>query len=230
MKTTNLHKLVLVLVAMGLLTGFGFGDITKKLPGVNDDCSKSDNKKKCQKEQMKDTAKVVATGAAAKMIVDMVILYHSQQTSAEDEIIKEYKLTHKALPEEPEVVEYSSSIKPGQIVKAGKEILVGSTLVVVAGTETKNTDIKERLAIYDNEKKDKELISLTKPVNEKTKKSGAFKNEFKFTLPVGMPQGIYPIKTLVLVNGKASKPTNNKMQLVLNVDRNQQYQIVAMNP
>lgn len=230
MKLKVWNKLALVLVTIGLLTGFGFDDIVKKVPGNKADCSKSDNKKKCEKKQMRDTAKVVAAGVAAKMIVDMVISYRTQQTSAEDEVVKEYKLTHKNLPEEPEVVKFKSSIKPGQIVYAGKEVLVGSELVVVSGTKSNTTDIKQRIAIYDNEEKDKELISLTKPVNENTKKSGAFESEFKFTLPVGMPQGVYPIKTVALVNGKASKPAKNEMQLVLNIDESQQYQIVAMNP
>jgi hypothetical protein len=31
------------------------------------------------------------------------------------------------------------------------------------------------------------------------------------------------------VNGKEFKPTSNKMQLVLNVDRDSQYRIVALN-
>jgi hypothetical protein len=44
-----------------------------------------------------------------------------------------------------------------------------------------------------------------------------------------MPQGVYPIKTLVLVNGAASKPSSNKMQLVLNVDKDSNYEIVAVN-
>lgn len=231
MNIAGWHKVVLVLGAMGLLTGFGFGDMAKQLPGGSDECSKSDNPKKCRKkEEGKAAVKIVATGLAAKLISDMVIQYSSLQTSAEGQVEKEYKLTHKSLPAEPLVVEYSSSIKPGQVVNAGKEVLVGSKLVVVSGTNAKVTDIQEQIAIYDNEKNDQQLISLTKPVNDKTKKSGAFENEFKFTLPVGMPQGVYPVRTLVLVNGKEMKPTNNSMQLVLNVDNTQHYQIIALNP
>ena len=231
MKITLLQKLVLVLVTMGLLTGFGFGDVSKALPGGNSDCSASKDKKKCEdNKKKKEAVKIIATGVAAMIITDMVIHYHSQQTSSEEQIKKEYMLTHKTLPKEPQVVKYTSSIKPGQIVKAGKEVLVDSKLVVIPGTKTKTTNIQEQITIYDNEKHDKSLVSLTKPVNKKTRKSGAFKDEFKFTLPVGLPQGVYPIKTLVLLNGKAAKPVNNKMQLVLNVDQDHQYQIVATNP
>lgn len=229
MKLSGLHTSVIAIVAMSMLTGFGLGDLSKTLSGGKD-CSNSDDRNKCQAEETARTAaKVAATDAAAKIIAKMIINYRVMQASEEDAVVREYKLAHKALPAQPEVVKYTSSIKPGQVVKAGKPVLVGSDLVVVRGEKSKNTIIQEQLSIYDNENNDKKLISLTKPVNEKTKKSGAFKNEFKFTLPVGMPQGVYPIKTLVLVNGKAAKPVDNKIQLVLNVDQNQQYQIVAMN-
>lgn len=215
-------------VAMTLLTGFGLGDIDKKLSG-SEDCSKAKDPKKCKKEQdLKTGAKIVAIGIAAKLIHDMIIDYRSSQTKPEEQVVQEYKKTHPSLPKEPEVVAYTSSIKPGEVVKAGKEVLVNSSLVVVPGVNSKSVDIQEKIDIHDNEKNDQVLKTLTKPVNAKTKKSGAFNNEFKFTLPIGMPQGVYPIKTQILVNGKAAKPTNNKMQLVLNVDRDLRYTIVAV--
>ena len=229
MKITVLHKLTMTVVAVGLLSGFSLGDVKKPSLGA-EDCSKSSDPKKCKKDQqLKAGAAVATVGVAAKLIYDMVIDYRASQTKNEDLVVQEYKKTHPTLPAEPEVLEYTSSIKPGEVVKAGKEVLISSNLVVVSGINSKAIDIQEQIDIYDNENASQMLKSLTKPVNEKTKKSGAFNNEFKFTLPVGMPQGVYPVKTQVLVNGKAAKPANNKMQLVLNVDRNLQYQFVAIN-
>lgn len=231
MKGNLVSTVVAVTAAMTLLTGFGLGDLDKKLSMGAEDCSKAKDQKKCKKEQdLKTGAKVLAIGVAAKLIHDMIIDYRSSQTKPEDQVVQEYKKTHPNLPQEPEVIAYTSSIKPGEIVKAGKEVLVNSSLVVVPGMNSKSVDIQEKMDIHDNEKNDQVLKTLTKPVNEKTKKSGAFNNEFKFTLPVGMPQGVYPIKTQILVNGKAAKPTNNKMQLVLNVDRDLRYTIVAVSP
>lgn len=231
MKVSTLGKMMVIAAAMGLLTGFGLGDLNKALTPGSDDCSKAKDPKKCKKEQeLKTGAKVLAVGVAAKLIHDMIIDYRSSQTKPEDQVVQEYKKTHPSLPNEPEVVAYTSSIKPGEVVKAGKEVLVNSSLVVVPGVNSKAIDIQEQIDIHDNEKNEKVLKTPTKSVNEKTKKSGAFNNEFKFTLPVGMPQGVYPIKTQVLVNGKAAKPTNNKMQLVLNVDRDSNYTIVAIAP
>ena len=231
MKINVLSKLALIVVAMGLLTGFNMKDIGDKVKPNTDECDKTDDPKKCKKEQqLKTGVKIVAVGLAAKIIYDMVIEYRSTQTKDEDQVVQNYKKTHKTLPAEPEVLEYTSSIKPGEIVKAGKEILINSSLVVIPGVKSAALDIQEQIDIYDNEKDGQMMKSLIKPVNEKTKKSGEFSNEFKFTLPIGMPQGVYPIKTQVLVNGKAAKPTSNKMQLVLHVDQQQHYTIVAMNP
>lgn len=228
MKGNFVGAVMVSAVAMTLLTGFGLGDLDKKLSG-SEDCSKAKDPKKCKKEQdLKTGAKIVAIGIAAKLIHDMIIDYRSSQTKPEEQVVQEYKKTHPSLPKEPEVVAYTSSIKPGEVVKAGKEVLVNSSLVVVPGVNSKSVDIQEKIDIHDNEKNDQVLKTLTKPVNAKTKKSGAFNNEFKFTLPIGMPQGVYPIKTQILVNGKAAKPTNNKMQLVLNVDRDLRYTIVAV--
>lgn len=230
MKGNILGTIMISTVAMVALTGFGLGDINKALTPGADDCSKAKDPKKCKKEQdLKTGVKVIAVGVAAKLIHDMIIEYRSSQTKPEDQVVQEYKKTHPTLPAEPEVIAYTSNIKPGEVVKAGKDVLIVSSLVVVPSATSKTVDIQEKIDIHDNEKNDQVLKSLTKAVNEKTKKSGAFNNEFKFTLPVGMPQGVYPIKTQVLVNGKAAKPTNNKMQLVLNVDQDSRYWIAAVN-
>ena len=232
-KFRKLTPVLLMITSLVFLTGFGLDDIKKNVPGLNkeskDDCGDGKALKNCvDKETIETGAEIVAVGIAAKLIHDMVIEYKVSQTKDEKNVVKEYSKKNKTLPAEPQIVEYKSSVKPGEVVKAGKEVLVESNLVVVPGSDGKPVDIQERIDIYDNEDNSKMLKTLTKPVNEKTKKTGAYKNQFKFTLPVGMPQGVYPIKTLVLLNGKTSDPSNAKMQLVLNVDKNGQYRVLAL--
>ncbi len=231
MKSSKLFTAAVVIVtSMGLLTGLGLGDLDKKLSPNKEDCDKKADPKKCRKgEAIRGAATAVAIGIAAKVIHDMVISYSSTQISPEDKVISDYLKTHKALPSEPEVTEYKSSVKPGEIVTAGKEVLIQSSLVVVPSDKTKAVEIQEKIEIYDAANNKDMISSLAKPVNEKTKKSGAFTNEFKFTPPVGLPQGVYPVKTEVLVNGKAFKPNTSKMQIVLNVDKDRQYSFVALN-
>lgn len=230
MKTKTIQAVTVGLVAFFLATGFGLGDLGKATKSSGEDCSKSANQKKCKKNNKKKTVfKAAAIGLAAKLIHDMVIDFKSKQVGSEDSVVKNYKAKHKALPKKPQLVSYKSSVKPGQVVKAGKAVLIVSDLEVVRGKKSSKLKIEEEISIYDNENNKKLLKSLKKPVNSKTKRSGKFKNEFKFTMPIGMPQGIYPLKTTVIVDNKKFKPADNKMQLVLKVDHNKNYEVVAIS-
>jgi hypothetical protein len=165
-------------------------------------------------KRLKQIGAVVVLGVAAKLIYDMVVDYQSKQINDESEVIKKYRLAHGELPDEPQLVEYESSIQPGDVVTAGNDISIISKLEVVRSLTTRRLTIEEKITIFDNEDNTKELKSFTKTVNAETNASGSFKNEFTFQLPKGMPQGIYPVKTEVIVDGKAYAPVNNQMQLV----------------
>ncbi len=157
---------------------------------------------------------MVVLGVAAKLIYDMVVDYQSKQVNDEGEVVEKYKLAHGELPNEPQLVIYESSIRPGDVVTAGNDISIISKLEVVRSLSTRTLIIEEKITIFDNEDNNKELKSFTKTVNAETNASGAFENEFTFQLPKGMPQGIYPVRTKILVNGIAHAPVNNQMQLV----------------
>ncbi|MET1255114.1 hypothetical protein [Aliikangiella maris] len=181
-------------------------------------------------KRLKQIGAVVVIGLAAKLIYDMVIDSESTQTTNEENVISKYKAAHFTLPPQPLLVSYQSNIKPGEVVKAGNDISVVSSLEVVPGTSTRQVDIKEKIIIFDNEDHTKELKSLTKMVNKETRAGGIFKNQFTFKLPKGMPQGVYPIKTLVYVNGKAFAPNDNRMQLVMNEADTQSLLEVSVAP
>ena len=168
----------------------------------------------CKNDHLKTIGAIIVVGIAAKIIYDMSIEHETQQITNEKEVINKYKQIHNTLPPEPTLVTYHTSIEPGEVVKVGNDISVNSTLEVVRGTNSQLVDIQEKIIIYDNEDHNKEIKSFTKPVNQETQRSGAFANQFKFTLPEGMPQGVYPIKTQVIIDGKASAPFENQMQLV----------------
>ncbi|MGB0496077.1 MAG: hypothetical protein ACPGJI_06955 [Kangiellaceae bacterium] len=165
-------------------------------------------------KRLKQIGAVVVLGVAAKLIYDMVVEYQSKQVNDEDEVVKKYKLAHGELPAEPQLVTYESSIQPGDVVTVGKDISIQSKLEVVRSAKTRNLIIEEKITIFDNEDNQKELKSYVKTVNAESNASGAFENEFTFQLPKGMPQGIYPVRTEVLVDGKAFAPVNSQMQLV----------------
>jgi hypothetical protein len=189
-------------------------------------CKKGD--KKCKKkEHLKAVAKVAAVAVAATLITKMIIKHKSKKLEDEKKVAEDYKKEHETLPDEAFASEYVTSTLPGTVVEPGKEIVIKSDIVVVPGAKQKTALIEERLAIYDNEDNTKELKSLTKAVNKKTKKAGRYENEFTFTLPEGVPQGVYPIKTELLLNGKVVDSSDTGIQLVLEVNH-QGKMLIAM--
>ncbi|MBV1909851.1 MAG: hypothetical protein KUG78_11055 [Kangiellaceae bacterium] len=190
------NRVIASMLSLTLLTAAGCGGISSK--------------------RLKQIGAVVAIGVAAKLIYDMVVDYQSKQINDEGEVVDRYIENHGALPAQPVLVNYESNIKPGEVVTAGNDISIQSKLEVVRGADSRTVEIQEKITIFDNEDNTKELKSLTKVVNTESKKSGAFENEFTFKLPKGMPQGVYPVRTIVIVDGKEQPAKNSQMQLVFN--------------
>lgn len=181
------------------------------------------------RERLKAVARVAAVAAAVTLITKMVIKHRSERIAREEQVADEYKTQNSNLPAEPVATEYITKTLPGNVVEPGSEVVIQSDIVVVPGTKQKTALIEERIAIYDNEDNTKELKNFTKPVNGKTKKGGRYQNEFSFTLPEGLPQGVYPIKTELLLNGKVVDTSDNDIQLVLQVNELGEMQLLAMN-
>lgn len=168
----------------------------------------------CKKKHLKTIGALIVVGVAAKLIYDMIIEHRSEQTQNDRQVVNKYKDTHNELPDEPELLSYQTQVKPGGVINPGNKVSIISNLEVVRSKHKESFQIEEKITIYDNEDNSKELKSLVKVVNQDTQKCGAFENEFTFTLPKGMPQGVYPIKTSVIVDGKEYQVVENKMQLV----------------
>lgn len=218
-----------VLLVCTFTTGFGLKDLAKEIKPDTDKCNNSSNKKDCErKENLKSAAKVVAVGIAAKIIYDMVIDYKTKNVSEEGKVVEKYKSKFKNLPDNPEVMSYESSLKPGQVVKPGEPVLLVSRVEVVPGKNGAPVLVQEKISIHDNEDPQKIIKSLVKTVNDASKKGGAFENEFSFVLPVGMPQGVYPVETAVLLNEKEMNKEQSEMQVVLRVGPEGQYELLAL--
>ncbi|NVJ50613.1 MAG: hypothetical protein HWE13_13610 [Gammaproteobacteria bacterium] len=182
----------------------------------------------CKKKHIKTFMAIVAVSVAAKIIYDMAIEQRSEQTENDKQVVNKYKEQHSELPDEPQLLAYQTNIMPGSIINPGNSVSIQSSLEVVRGRDSSVVEIKERITIYDNKDPDLELKSLEKVVNQDTNRCGAFKNEFTFTLPKGMPQGVYPIKTTVIVDGKEFQVVENKMQLV-SIDSESSGVLIAAN-
>ena len=220
--------LVAALVALLLCPptfAFGLKDIGRAFD-KSYKCKKNDQGCK-NREHLLAAAKVAAVAVAVKYIADMVIEHHTKKVADEEGVVADYKKQNENLPEKPLASVYKTSTLPGSVVQPGKKVLIQSDIVVVPGRSEAQTLIQERLAIYDNEDNTKELKSLTKDVNDSTKRAGHYTNEFSFTLPEGLPQGVYPIRTTLLLNGEETQTSNADIQLVLQVDAQGQMNLVA---
>lgn len=215
-------------LSISLLTGFGLGDLTGKVQDTvsGKDCSKASDKEKCKKEA---AIKGAAIGVAAELIRQLVVEFTTTQTATEKQVVDKYKVKNKQLPEKTLVSYYRSNAAPGKVIKAGNSVAIDTEFEVVPGKKDgAKLLIEESFAIYDNEDNTKLLKSLTKEVNKPSNKAGSFKNEFKFTMPVGLPQGVYPVKTALMVNKKEMEHSKNDIQLVLNVLSDNRIQIAAI--
>lgn len=223
-------KLFVLLLSTAFLHSSHAFDLTdlKRTVDKSYKCKSGDQGCK-NREHLKAAAKIAAVAVAVTLITKMVIKHRSERITKEEQVTEEYKTQNKMLPAEPIATEYITKTLPGSVVEPGKEVIIQSDIVVVPGTQQKTTLIEERITIYDNEDNTKELKNFTKPVNEETKSGGRYQNEFSFTLPEGLPQGVYPIKTELLLNGKVAGNSNNDIQLVLRVNEFGSMQLVAMN-
>lgn len=162
------------------------------------------------------TATTVVTAKATELIVNMIIEYSTEQTKTEEQVSKEFEEENGALPATTTVSSYQTSILPGASVRPGTQVSVKSVIAVVPGQDRATAKIEETLTIYDSEDSSQALKSMTKPAAENS--GGEFSSQFTFTLPEGMPQGIYPIRSTLALNGEIAGDNQQQLQLVLHVE------------
>jgi hypothetical protein len=92
-------------------------------------------------------------------------------------------------------------------------VRIRSYIEVVPGNTGAEALIEERLTIWDNEDNQLALKAMTKKAGKES--GGVFRGEFSFTLPEGLPQGLYPITTELMLDGELSGDRKLQLQLVL---------------
>lgn len=170
--------------------------------------------KDAAKDTAKDTAREIAAETTAQMIRGMIVGYTTEQTQSDTEVAEQYKKEYGDLPANARVSSYRTEIQPGASVSPGTEVKVRSWIEVTPGRSGNRPVLEERLTIWDNEDNSIALKSMTKAAGER---AGAFRGEFTFTLPEGLPQGVYPVSTDLMLNGDRVRDQKHRLQLVLHV-------------
>lgn len=170
-----------------------------------------DQLKDAVEQTAKRTAEEVVIDTATDLVRGMIIGYTTVQTSSEKEVSDEYTRENGSLPETMTLASYRTEILPASAVRPGTKVIVKSYIEVVPGRNGKQAQIDEKLTIWDNEDNSVALKSMTKQAGEG---AGGFRGEFSFTLPEGLPQGVYPVSTSLLMDGEWIQDQNHKLQLV----------------
>jgi len=187
-----------------------------------------DDIKKAVEQSAKDTATDMAAEMAEDMIRDMFVGYSTEQTKTEKQVVKEYKKTNNSLPLNTTASSYKTQILPGSAVSPGTKVRIKSRIEIIPGRNGERAQIEEQLTIYDNEDNSLVLKSMTKEA-QRSAKGGQFEGEFSFTLPEGLPQGVYPIRLSLLLNGDIAGDSEHDLQLVMRVDELFEVQLIAVH-
>jgi len=154
-------------------------------------------------------------GAAAGGVIGGVGCYavnvRSRQVKTAAQSDRDYVATRGALPPEPQVVTYNVLVSDH--VVRGKPFTVNTQVELVNGRYQKINEVDEQIILLDPN--GQPFKNGTKPLESKNASGGRFENSFELTLPEGVSQGVYAMKTNLYVNGQLAATRDLRTQLVL---------------
>ncbi|MEW6025028.1 MAG: hypothetical protein AB1807_23130 [Pseudomonadota bacterium] len=149
------------------------------------------------------------TGAAGCVAINA----RSRQTKSAAQADQEYLRARGRMPREPEVVAYTPVLNSA-VVKRGQPFMVSSTVELVNGSTRRVEEVREEIVVLDPS--GAPFKQGSKAVASTNRSSGRFENSFELTLPQGVSQGMYGLKTNLYVNGRLAASRDLRTQLVWN--------------
>src|SRR4051812_16739728 len=155
-----------------------------------------------------------AAGAAIGALACVAYNYYARQTKTSQQVTDEYKAKNKGtLPASATVTRFNVQVAPTAKVQAGNAVNVASNIEVVPGTGNPTPSIEQEITLFSPD--GAQAGKARKPANQAGTGGGAFETSFKFSLPQGVPQGIYPVKSQLYVDGKPAAGTDTRFQVVV---------------
>jgi hypothetical protein len=154
-----------------------------------------------------------AIGGGVGALACVAYNYQTRQTKSAQQVTEEYKAANNgAVPREATVTRFDTRVTPKETVNAGNAIDVISQIEVVAGMKDQQPKVEHQIVLY--QPNGKEVTNAKKPASQNAG-GGAFEASFRFKMPEGAPQGVWPVKSQVLVNGQPAANSDAQFQVVV---------------
>lgn len=152
-----------------------------------------------------------ALGAGLASLACVAWNYNARQTKTAEQVQAEYKSANRGqLPDHNRVVGYDTRFDPGAKVSPGGKMTVVSNIEVVQGSADPKPALEEELTLV---RPDGSEVKSRKKANE-NQGAGAYTTSYSMTMPSGVPQGVYPVKTALYMNGQKVAGKDMSMQVV----------------
>lgn len=154
-----------------------------------------------------------ALGAGIGSLACLAWNYHSKQTKTADQIQREYRAANRgSLPAESQIVRYDTRFDPTNRISPGGQLTIASNIEVIQGRSDHSSPLVEEEIVLV--KPDGSEVRSRKPANEGLG-AGGYQSRFTMTMPLGVQQGIYPVRTALYVNGRRADEKSLSLQVVV---------------
>jgi hypothetical protein len=154
-----------------------------------------------------------AVGGAVGALGCLAYNYSTRQKRSAEQVEKAYEDKKGTLPEQTEVTSYAASLRPGSAISGGTQAMVVSNVELVKGRESPQPSVEEAVEMRSPDGK---VLNRTRKSAQSIKASGEYENQFKFTLPEGVDDGVYPIALTLYVDGEKKQSRSVQMQVASN--------------
>jgi hypothetical protein len=151
-----------------------------------------------------------AVGGAVGALGCLAYNYSTRQKRSAKQVEKAYQEKQGALPQQTEVVNYSAVLQPGSAVASGAKATVVSNIELVKGRDAPQPKVEEQVEMRSPDGK---VLNRARKPAQAIEGSGEYENQFKFTLPEGVDEGVYPIKLTLYVDGQEKQTRSVQMQV-----------------
>lgn len=153
-----------------------------------------------------------ALGAGAAALACVAWNYNAKQTRTAQQVQTDYRTANRGrVPEQAQVVRYDPKFSPSGRVTPGGQVVLNSDIEVIGGTRDRDIPVlEEEMTMV---RPDGKQISSRKVVNE-GQGAGGYQSSFTLKMPKGVPEGEYPVKTALYLNGQPAGTRTLTMQVV----------------